>query len=173
MKSNFKIKKYIALIIVIVIAFSIVGCEKSYNEEKNVDKEFNENETKTTEIYNESNNENKYYEYIETSLLKEINLPKLNEFQVKDNNMKVDIDSKNFGLISALICDLDNDGKKELLCVVSEKSNEYDMIIDLRIYKIVDNEVQLINSLQEDKKIKISGAQNITIFLENNNICDK
>ena len=171
MKSNFKIKKYITLIIVIVMAFSIVGCEKSYNEEKNVDKEFNENETKTTEIYNESNSENKYYEYIETSLLKEINLPELNEFQVKDNNMKVDIDSKNFGLISMLICDLDNDEKKELLCVVSEKSNEYDMIIDLRIYKIVNNEVQLIDSLQEDKKIKISGAQNITIFLENNNIC--
>ena len=66
MKSNFKIKKYIALIILIVMAFSIVGCKKSYNEEKTVDKEFNENETKTTEIYNESNSENKYYEYIET-----------------------------------------------------------------------------------------------------------
>lgn len=170
MKSNFKIKKYITLIIVIVMAFSIVGCEKSYNEEKNVDKEFNENETKTIEIYNESNSENKYYEYIETSLLKEINLPELNEFQVKDNNMKVDIDSKNFGLISALICDLDNDEKKELLCVVSEKSNECDTIIDLRIYKIVNNEVKLIDSLQEDKKIKIIGAQNTTIFLENNNI---
>lgn len=140
------------------------------NLREHCNKELNENETKTTEIYNESNSEDKYYEYIETSLLKEINLPELNEFQVRDNSMKVDIDSKNFGLISALICDLDNDEKKELLCVVSEKSNECDTIIDLRIYKIVNNEVKLIDSLQEDKKIKIIGAQDTSIFLENNNI---
>ena len=90
------------------------------NLREHCNKELNENETKTTEIYNESNSENKYYEYIDKDNKDMINskyAELLNDIHdnptkyVKNMNSKYDnIEDNDFAIV-----DINQDGINELV----------------------------------------------------------